>query len=282
MEIVSRRNVIQKSLSGVTLSFLSQTFLARAKEYPRKIVTARLESPNASFGIKFYNTQIRWKNIVAIQNVVNAKIPGLQEGMILKDFSSVEALVDIIKTGPFPVELKFINLAAGGDAFSDLGKTIVSPKDALDLANKTDESPGKGTFSITKLKTTSSTCFIQSRRGDVLKVDYEAFYKTKDNRKMAYDSSSIRGTGQPYQMVLESGDMISGMDQGLYNMCSGEFRLLEIPPILGYGSRATQAYGIPPDYSALERRVKLISIDATIREGKNNVTREERESMVLY
>lgn len=200
--------------------------------------------------------------------------------MILKDFTSAEALIERIKFGPFPIDLEFVNLAAGGDAFSDMGTTLVTPKDALELAQKTDDSGNlaqKPTYSIQTLRKTSSACGIQSRRADVLEIVYDANYRTIDGRKVPYDSSSLRGTGQPYQMVLGSGDMIVGVDQGLYDMCPGEVRLLEIPPSLAYGNRALERFRIPPDYVGLEWRVALISVDGTIRKDNNDSTREERE-----
>mmetsp|Transcript_17996 Transcript_17996/g.31558 ORF Transcript_17996/g.31558 Transcript_17996/m.31558 type:complete len:98 (-) Transcript_17996:144-437(-) len=96
-----------------------------------------------------------------------------------------------------------------------------------------------------------------------------------------YDASAFRGTGLPYQMVLGSGDMIPGVDQGLYDMCPGEERLLEIPPVLGYGNQGTRAFRIPPDHVALEWKVQLVSIDTTIREDNNDMTRQEREARAL-
>jgi len=181
--------------------------------------------------------------------------------------------------------LEFFNLAAGGDAFSDLGTTIVTPRDALNLAQKTDtttQSQSTVNYSITKLTEPASLCAIQSRRGDVLEIQYEAAYyyvppSSNEIGRIIYDTSSSRGTGQPYLMVLGSGDMIPGVDQGLYDMCPGEERLLEIPPVLAYGKRAREFLRIPSDYIKLEWRVKLASIDSTIRQDSNDQTREERE-----
>jgi FKBP-type peptidyl-prolyl cis-trans isomerase len=97
-----------------------------------------------------------------------------------------------------------------------------------------------------------------------------------------YDASAFRGTGLPYQFVLGSGDMIPGVDLGLYTMCPGEERLLQIPPILGYNSsQGTRFFRIPPDYIGLEWKVQLVSIDTTIREDNNIVPRQEREGREL-
>jgi len=111
-----------------------------------------------------------------------------------------------------------------------------------------------------------------------LELEYEAKYVRSDGRKTLYDASSFRGTGQPYQMVLGSGDMIPGVDQGLQEMCPGEVRRLEIPPPLAYGPRARENFKIPIDYRGLEWTVELVSIDGTIRSDNNNLTRQEREA----
>jgi len=282
LDPLSRRNVLQKTIGCSTVGFFIPTS-ADAYEDERKTVTVRL-GPNDSLGVQVYNTNIRGKSTVAIRNVTKAKNPNLKEGMILKDYTSAETLIERIRSGPFPVELEFVNLAAGGDAFSDMGTTLVTPKDALELAQKIGDSSGvvEGPkYSIETLRKSSSTCAIQSRRADVLEIVYDASYKTIDDRKIVYDSSSSRGTGQPYQMVLGSGDMIAGVDQGLYDMCPGEVRRLEIPRLLGYGNRALQSFRIPPDYVSLEWRIQLISIGGMIREKSNDLTREEREGRAL-
>jgi FK506-binding protein 2 len=216
----------------------------------------------------------------------------LQAGMILKDFASAEQLMEAIRQGPFPLELKFINLAAGGDAFSDDGTTLVTPEDALYLAQQTENTYESTSFpqqqqqqtkySITTLRRPDqSKCAIESRRGDVLEIQYDAAYIGRDGKKVVYDASAFRGTGLPYQLVLGNGDMIPGVDQGLYDMCPGEERLLEIPPVLGYSSQGTQVFRLPPDYVRLEWRVQLVSIDTTVREDNNNVPRQEREGRVF-
>ena len=83
-------------------------------------------------------------------------------------------------------------------------------------------------------------------------------------------------------MVLGSGDMIPGVDQGLYDMCPGEKRLLSIPPVLGHGPNSRKLYRIPDNYKNLEWEVSLVTIDSTIKEDNNDVSREDRESRFAY
>jgi FKBP-type peptidyl-prolyl cis-trans isomerase len=113
---------------------------------------------------------------------------------------------------------------------------------------------------------------MKSRRGDLLEITYEARIYRRDGP--VFDSSLDRGTGQPYQFVLGSGDMIAGVDLGLYDMCAGEQRELDIPPALGFGANGNRLFGIP-DGSRLVWKVELVSINA-VREGDER-TRDDLE-----
>ena len=289
------------------------------------IITVRIESPADSLGVEVYDTKLRGKNIVAIRRVVvpNKRNKFLRDGMVLLTntktsndnnnnsnnnnnnnssngivFSSISSgqLVEKLQFGPYPIELNFFNLAAGGDAISDLGSSIVTPKDALELAQSTDDDDNNNinmqttaqqqqfTITTTSQRQSQQSCAIQSRRNDVLEINYEAAYVDKTGeKKVIYDASAFRGTGnRPYQMVLGSGDMIPGVDQGLYDMCPGDERTLNIPPSLGHGPKSRKLYLIPSDYMKLEWKIKLVSIDANIREDNNIVSRDERESRFAY
>ena len=270
---------------------------------PNGIVTVRLESKTDFLGVEIYDTTLRGKNIVAIRSIIvpNKNNQFLMEGMVLRPRSggsiTAKELAQILRSGPFPLEVDFVNLAAGGDAISDMGTSIVTPKDALELAQITENSSINtgnnsqqqkgGGYSITTLQETQQMCAIRSRRNDVLEIEYEASYVTGDengwSKKVLYDASAFRGTGnRPYQMVLGSGDMIPGVDQGLYDMCPGEKRLLTIPPVLGHGPNSRKLYRIPDNYKNLEWEVGLVTIDSTIREDNNDVSREDRESRFAY
>ena len=272
--------------------------MAEAESPPNGVVRVRLESPRDTLGVEIYDTTLRGKKIVAIRKIVapNQVNRFLLEGMVLRprnggDYSSKE-FVERLRSGPYPLEVDFVNLAAGGDAISDLGTSIVTPKDALQLAQKTEGSatstngsaPQKAGYGITTLKQIpNDSCAIRSRRNDVLEIDYEASYVDSSGRKVVYDASAFRGTGtMPYQMVLGSGDVIPGVDQGLYDMCPGDRRLLNIPPVLGHGPNSRKLYKIPDDYTKLEWEVSLVSIDTTIKENNNQVSREDRESRFAY
>lgn len=284
---LSRRNIFEQCFLSATVPFVTGARIAWAAggDFDDAFQTVRVEISNSSdsIGVQIYNTEIRGRPVVAIQRVILPKNPRLEEGMVLKGYSSAQALTEKLRSGPFPIELEFLNLAAGGDAISDFGTSIVTPKDALVLAQQIDPpANSKVEYSISTLQSPPRQCMVRSRRGDVLELNYEATYEAVDGRRVPYDSSSFRGTGLPYQMVLGSGDMIPGVDQGLYDMCPGEVRYLRVPPQLAYGNRARESFRVPKDYVALEWRVELISIDGIIRKNNNDKSREEREGRSSY
>ncbi|CAJ1956373.1 unnamed protein product [Cylindrotheca closterium] len=286
--VMDRRTLMQSSILTMILS----PMVTFAEDDPRMITTIRLQAGD-SLGLQIVDSVLRGKPIVVVQQVVrpNKNNQKIREGMVLQGYDSSLQVTQRIKNGPYPIDLEFLNLAAGGDAFDDLGGTMVTPKDALNLARQTDSPPSNNlaqgnaappSFSITTTQKVSSPCAIRSRRGDVLELIYEAFYVDADGTTKLYDASDFRGTGRPYQVVLGSGDMIPGVDQGLYDMCPGEGRQLQIPPVLAYGKRARDSFRIPPTYQSLQWKVKLFSIDSTIREDNNDVSRDDRESRFMY
>ena len=111
----------------------------------------------------------------------------------------------------------------------------------------------------------SSNCDNPSRRGNVLEIDYYTARMILGRPSgeavvVVYDSSAQCGTGLPYQMVLGSGDMLPGVDQGLYDMCPGEVRRITIPPILGFGVKGNKLFGIPGN-AALSWDIELVRIN---------------------
>lgn len=250
-------------------------------------VTVELQSPGDKVGLELYNVMIGnpSRPVVAIRRIAaaNSNNRYLQPGMVLRDYASAANVQDRLRSGPYPVQLKFSNLAAAGDAFSDTGSSLVTSQDALTLARQTSSSENDAAasstdskqqpaFAVTTLRAPAAQCKIQSRRNDVLEIVYEAHEQDANGR--IYDSSITRGTGQPYQMVLGSGDMVPGVDQGLYDMCPGTVRALQIPPALGYGPRAAGVFGIPAGQS-LYWTVELVSVNG-VKEGDTR-TRAEME-----
>jgi hypothetical protein len=213
--------------------------------------------------------------------------PKLQPGMVLRDFASAQEVQERLTNGPFPVTLQFRNLAAEGDAIGDLGKPMVTAQDALNLsasrrnapsavATNPSSSQDNNSYRTTIIK--SSDCNLRSRRLDVLEIVYTAHIGNGPDGPV-YDSSLQRGTGRPYQMVLGSGDMLPGVDQGLYDMCPGDKRALDIPPLVAYGARGNKIFGIPPG-ARLHWEVELVSVNS-ITKGDFR-TRDDMEQRVSY
>ena len=254
-------------------------------------VTITLEKAGDRVGLELYDVVFGSppKPAVAIKQVLSQQQPELQAGMVLREYSSAQQLQQRLAEGPYPIRLVFWNLAAQGDAISDLGTPIVTAQDALDLAIRTSSSsdsivttttttPSVSSYEKTVLvPAPSNTCSVQSRRGDVLEIVYEAHLNGPDGP--IYDSSARRGTGLPYQMILGSGDMLPGVDQGLYDMCPSEVRGIQIPSILAYGSRENKLFGIPPNTN-LYWKVQLVSVNF-VRAGDSR-TRDELEGRVEY
>lgn len=80
--------------------------------------------------------------------------------------------------------------------------------------------------------TTPVTCSRPSKSGDRISVNYRG---TLRDTGVLFDESYKRG--QPFTFNLGAGQVITGWDEGLQDMCPGEARKLTIPPDMAYGSR---------------------------------------------
>ena len=289
-----RRAILNSFTSSLLGGVIATSIQPQSCAAATRDVTITLGKPGESLGVELYDVSIGNPSLptVAVRTVSPTRSSysassKIQPGMILLEYSRASDVVKRIREGPYPVVLTFRNLAGGGDAISDLGTPMVTAQDALTLARQTSSdnvgdfsSDGSKTgYSITSLRASSSSsvCGIKSRRGDVLEIEYDAHLSSPDG--LVYDSSFTRGTGQPYQMVLGSGDMIPGVDLGLYDMCPGDTRGLQIPPFLAYGARGNKLFQVPPN-AQLYWTVKLISVQS-VREG-DGTTRDELEGRVDY
>ena len=274
---------------------------------PRAITTIRLDSPRKYAGLELYDVTIGAppRNVVAVRSVRadgEGARAGAQRGMILMDFADAKSVVKRVSAGPYPLELRLYNLALGGDAIGDLGESIVSAEDALELAAKTSgervekadakkfaerqafggAADGEGEddslqrakqgLAISTIRKAKGKCAIQSRRGDTMEIRYEA--RVGDMFGPVYDASSFRGTGQPYAYVLGNNDVIKGVDLGTYDMCPGEVRELTIPAELGYGAKGSRLFKQIGPNAQLWWRVELVALNF-IKEGENDNPRDE-------
>ena len=79
-------------------------------------------------------------------------------------------------------------------------------------------------------------CTRKTQNGDKLSMMYKGTLQSDGSK---FDSSYDRGT--PFKFTLGAGQVISGWDQGLLDMCIGEARKLTIPPNMAYGNSANGA-----------------------------------------
>jgi hypothetical protein len=289
----SRRAWMSLILSTASLSVGTCNAAAASAASTRGDVTLTVQSAQDRIGLELINVKIGTPPlpVVAIRRVVsnsNVNSKFLQPGMVLRAYPYAVDVQERLAKGPYPVQLTFSNLAAAGDAISDFGTPLVTSQDALDLARRTSSDEigsisasggpsASSPYSVTLLRDTEQSCNIPSRRNDVLEIRYQARLGGPDG--IIYDSSDTRGTGQPYQMVLGSGDMLPGVDQGLYDMCPGQVRGLQISPALAYGARGNKMFRIPAN-TPLYWRVELVSVNS-VRQGDPR-TREEMEGRVSY
>lgn len=196
----TRRDLLLSfSLPALVLS--SSLASADDEEIKKKnTVVVTIPSPENKLGLEVYDTSIGSspsKAVIAIGKVIQQQEGRLQPGMVCRDFDSVESLKRRLRAGPFPVTLNFENLAAGGDAFDDLGRPIVSAQDALRMAQGTTSTTENSfirptqarlngrDFAITVIDKPSS-CTIQSRRNDLLEIQYDAHMESING--IIYDS----------------------------------------------------------------------------------------------
>jgi hypothetical protein len=204
--------------------------------------------------------------------------------MILLDYANREELIARLSSGAYPIEIRLFNLALGGDSIGDLGRSIVTPEDALQLSSSISKSDNSASVMggseqvsaspglvINTIKQAQDECLIKSRRGDTMQVIYEA--RIGDRNGPIYDASELRGTGQPYAYILGNNDVIKGVDLGTFDMCPGEIREVTIPPELGYRGGSKMFKQIPPN-STLFWRIELVELNF-IKEGMNNKKRED-------
>ncbi|KAK7231549.1 peptidyl-prolyl cis-trans isomerase [Aureococcus anophagefferens] len=90
---------------------------------------------------------------------------------------------------------------------------------------------------------------MRSRSSDVVEVDYVGSVAG-----VVFDSR------RRFAAMLGSKELPAGLELGLFEMCIGERRLLRVPPALGFGTRGSKLYGVPPD-ATLDYDVTLRGIN---------------------
>jgi NAD-dependent deacetylase sirtuin 2 len=91
--------------------------------------------------------------------------------------------------------------------------------------------------------------------GDKLSMHYTGTLMTDGSK---FDSSRDRGA--PFEFTIGVGQVITGWDEGVMQMCVGQRANLKIPAAMGYGARGAGA-AIPPD-ADLAFDVELLAVNS--------------------
>lgn len=109
----------------------------------------------------------------------------------------------------------------------------------------------KGVTIITESK--PDDCKEFAEKGDTLLVHYTGALESGQ----VFDSSRAKGR-EPFSLVLGSGQVIKGWEEGLLGMCVGEMRKLVIQPEMAYGMTGIE--GVIPGNSVLLFSVELLDL----------------------
>jgi FK506-binding protein 2 len=235
---------------------------------PQAIKTLVLDSPGTSAGVQLYDVKIGSVNYVAVRSVQPGGLAGLNgvgEGMILlgKDSTSAADVANRIKNGRYPIVLQFYNLAAEDEGVSKSpAEALVAVQARAIQEGSVKEPPlqAKGAGLLVKTTRKAESCPIganaRARRGDTVQIRYEA--RVASPAGPIYDSTELRG-GKPVQFILGKNEAIKGVDIGMFDMCPGEVREIDIPSLLGYGRSGSEYFDIPGDVR-LWWRLELVTL----------------------
>lgn len=261
---LSRRSLLSSTAAS---SFILATSLHPATASPLSPVPESIKTaiifPDAEVGVQLYDTKIGSTSYVSVKAVKSdslAAMSGVQEGMIVlgKSENNASTILNRIKNGPYPMILQFYDLAEGEGA--------LTPSQALMAAQTKANSPvapplsAKGTGLIVKTTRKAPNCKAGSkenaRRGDTVEIAFEA--RVASPGGPIYDSTEQRGQNS-VTFVLGSNESVKGVDIGMYDMCEGEVRELDIPNLLGYGRAGSDYFDVPGDVR-LWWRVELLRL----------------------
>jgi FKBP-type peptidyl-prolyl cis-trans isomerase len=231
---------------------------------PQSITTVVLDSPSSRAGIQLTDVRVSAKMYSAVKSAEpdgEASKNGVQVGMLILGKHSSKDVVNQIKNGPYPIVLQFYNLAEETGAASaaeglHLAQTSEAPSSTT--AYKEPKLSYAGAGLGTKVIRKGEDCKLKVRRGDTVKVSFEA--RVASPGGPIYDSTQERGG--PITFTLGEGKAINGVEIGMGGMCIGEIRDLDIPSGLGYGRFGSQIFDIPGD-TRLWWRIELLELTPT-------------------
>ena len=105
-------------------------------------------------------------------------------------------------------------------------------------------------------------CTRNAQSGDLIEIRYTG--RLEDGTVFDGMELADRFGDDSIQFVLgkqPAGQFPPSWDVGLVGMCVGERRVLDVPPVLGYGAKGLPKRGVPPD-ARLTYDVELLAINA--------------------
>ena len=174
-------------------------------------------------------------------------LDGINGEPLAKGVTTAEDAQTLIRQSPRPLTLRFDR----GEAYEGLSPDAIVEKAAQASGMETAR------VTITKSNFLGSNCGFKTRVGDFIEFDYVGTLKSNGAE---FDSTGTAGRGRPFAAPLGNGEMVKGLELGLFEMCIGEQRTIDVPPLLGFGTRGSRSYGVPPD-ATLRYEVKLVSIN---------------------
>jgi len=272
----NRRSALQQ-LTGCLLASplisISPAMASPLVPDPQGITTVVLDSADMKIGVELYDVVVGSnpaQTFAAVKTVSPQGVAAsetIQPGMIVLGKDASQGVIRRIQQGPYPIVLQFYNLGQVGD-YQD---NPISPQLALQAAQQASKdaalvkepplsAKGTGLIVTTVQKPTVPCNDIKNkgaRRGDTLEIKYEA--RVASPGGPIYDSSQERFDGKSVSFVLGKGQVVNGVDIGVYDMCPGEVRTLDIPSTLGYGRAGSDVFDIPGDVR-LWWKVELLSL----------------------
>lgn len=125
------------------------------------------------------------------------------------------------------------------------------------------ENAASQVLGVRRFQEEDARCRRTAADGDLLEIAYTG--RVKETGKV-FDGMQLasRLGDSSVQFVLgrqPGGQFPPAWDVGLPGMCIGERRILEVPPILGYGAKGLPKVGVPPN-AYLQYEVELLAINA--------------------
>lgn len=223
------------------------------------ITTVILGSSKDKIGVELVDVFVGNRQYPVVKNVSpngEASSNGVLPGMVLLgNIGSSKAVVERIKSGPYPIVLQFYNLAKD----SDDETTNMTPEQALARAidsgrNNNAKGPpvsSKGTALVVKTLQKGDCTTKGAQRGDTLVVTYQA--------RVASPGGPVFDEGTNARFTMGTKQVVDGLDIGLGGMCPGEVRTLDIPSALGFGQKGSAEFDVPGDVR-LWWKVELVEL----------------------